>query len=94
MNTRTALGTCLVLTAILAGAAFLDRAQRLVPSRRVRARHLLDAFLPDLHFMSAIGRLIRLIGLDLPDQSGCVRSSSRADLIEHLVIAGDVLGVV
>jgi hypothetical protein len=31
MNTRTALGTCLVLTAILAGAAFLDRAQRLVP---------------------------------------------------------------
>jgi hypothetical protein len=31
MNTRTALGTCLVLTAILAGAVFLDRAQRLVP---------------------------------------------------------------
>jgi hypothetical protein len=31
MNTRTAIGTCLVLTAILAGAAFLDRAQRLVP---------------------------------------------------------------
>jgi hypothetical protein len=31
MNTRTALGTCLVLTAILAGAVFLDHAQRLVP---------------------------------------------------------------
>jgi hypothetical protein len=31
MNTRTALGTCLVLTAILAGAVFLDRAQQLVP---------------------------------------------------------------
>jgi hypothetical protein len=31
INTRTALGTCLVLTAILAGAVFLDRAQRLVP---------------------------------------------------------------
>jgi hypothetical protein len=33
MNTRTALGTCLVLTAILAGAVFLDRAQRLVGPR-------------------------------------------------------------
>ncbi|HEV8165306.1 MAG TPA: SAF domain-containing protein [Actinomycetota bacterium] len=31
MNTRTALGTCLVLAAVLAGAVFLDRAQRLVP---------------------------------------------------------------
>jgi len=31
MNTRTALGICLVLTAILSGAVFLDRAQRLVP---------------------------------------------------------------
>jgi hypothetical protein len=31
MNGRTALGACLVLLAILAGATFLDRAQRLVP---------------------------------------------------------------
>jgi hypothetical protein len=31
MNGRTALGACLVLAAILAGAAFLDRTQRLVP---------------------------------------------------------------
>jgi hypothetical protein len=31
MNGRTALGACLVLAAILAGAIFLDRAQRLVP---------------------------------------------------------------
>jgi hypothetical protein len=32
MNARTTLGACLVLAAILAGATFLDRAQRLVPS--------------------------------------------------------------
>jgi hypothetical protein len=31
MNGRTALGACLVLLAVLAGAVFLDRAQRLVP---------------------------------------------------------------
>ena len=31
MNGRTALGACLVLLAILAGALFLDRSQRLVP---------------------------------------------------------------
>jgi hypothetical protein len=31
MNGRTALGACLVLLAILGGATFLDRAQRLVP---------------------------------------------------------------
>jgi hypothetical protein len=31
MNTRTTLGICLVLAAVLAGAVFLDRAQRLVP---------------------------------------------------------------
>jgi hypothetical protein len=31
MNGRTALGACLVLLAVLAGATFLDRAQRLVP---------------------------------------------------------------
>jgi hypothetical protein len=31
MNARTTLGACLVLAAILAGATFLDRAQRLVP---------------------------------------------------------------
>ena len=31
MNGRTALGTCLVLVAVLAGALFLDRSQRLVP---------------------------------------------------------------
>jgi hypothetical protein len=31
MNGRTALGACLVLLAVLAGAIFLDRAQRLVP---------------------------------------------------------------
>jgi Flp pilus assembly protein CpaB len=31
MNARTTLGACLVLAAVLAGATFLDRAQRLVP---------------------------------------------------------------
>jgi len=31
MNGRTALGACLVLLAVLAGALFLDRSQRLVP---------------------------------------------------------------
>jgi hypothetical protein len=31
MNGRTALGACLVLLAVIAGAIFLDRAQRLVP---------------------------------------------------------------
>jgi hypothetical protein len=31
MNGRTALGACLVLLAVMAGAIFLDRAQRLVP---------------------------------------------------------------
>jgi len=31
MNGRTALGGCLVLLAVLAGALFLDRAQRLAP---------------------------------------------------------------
>jgi hypothetical protein len=31
MNGRTALGVCLVLLAVLAGAIFLDRAQRLLP---------------------------------------------------------------
>jgi hypothetical protein len=31
MNGRTALGACLVLLAVLAGAVFLDRAQQLVP---------------------------------------------------------------
>jgi hypothetical protein len=31
MNGRTALGACLVLLAVLAGAIFLDRARRLVP---------------------------------------------------------------
>jgi hypothetical protein len=31
INGRSALGVCLVLAAVLAGALFLDRAQRLVP---------------------------------------------------------------
>ena len=31
MNGRTALGACLVLLAVLAGALFLDRSQRLAP---------------------------------------------------------------
>ena len=33
MNGRTALGACLVVLAILAGALFPDRSQRLVPVR-------------------------------------------------------------
>src|SRR5215207_4985715 len=34
MNGRTALGACLVLLAVLAGALFLDRSQRLAPCTR------------------------------------------------------------
>ena len=44
MNGRTALGACLVLLAVLAGALFLDRSQRLVPV--YAAAHDLPAGLP------------------------------------------------
>jgi hypothetical protein len=72
MNGRTALGACLVLAAILAGATFLDRAQRLVPvyagSSQAPARRLLH---PDV---GALRQNVRIMWIARSSLSGRVQN--------------------
>ena len=57
INGRTALGVCLVLLAVLAGALFLDRSQRLVPVYAAAQDLPAGAFLKDEDLMVVRVRL-------------------------------------
>jgi hypothetical protein len=70
------------LLAVLAGCC-----SWIAPNSWCRCMRLRPGHLPDRR------RLDWLTGRDCPDQGSGVRSGRRAELLEHLAVSGDVLGV-